>query len=176
MLGQLQTVPALDRRDLLAAPVSAALEAGQAPSAQVAPIEPDLADTAAFCAAYDVPMEASANCVIVTGKRGGEARHAACVVLATTRADVNNVVRRYLDTRKASFADTDFATETTGMEYGGITVIGLPTQWPVLIDARVVAAGQVVVGSGIRGSKIVLPATELAALPAAVVLDDLAQA
>lgn len=174
MFGRLQTVPALDRRDLLAAPVSAALDAGQAPSALVAPIDPDLADTAALCEAYDVAMGVSANCVIVTGRRGGESRHAACVVLANTRADVNRSVRRYLDARKASFAGTDFATEASGMEYGGITPIGLPSEWPVLIDAGVVAAGSVVVGSGIRGSKIVVPASELTELPAAVMLDDLA--
>jgi prolyl-tRNA editing enzyme YbaK/EbsC (Cys-tRNA(Pro) deacylase) len=174
MFGRLQAVPALDRPDLLAGPVAAALHAGWAPSAQVAPIDPALADTAALCDAYDVPMDASANCVVVTGKRGGEARHAACIVLATTRADVNNAVRRHLGARKASFASVDFATEATGMEYGGITPIGLPADWAVLIDPGVVAAGPVVVGSGIRGSKLVLPADELAALPTAVVLDGLA--
>jgi len=174
MFGRLQTVPALDRPDLLAPPVHTALAAGHAPSAMVAPIDPDMADTTALCEAYDVPMDVSANCVIVTGKRAGEQRHAACLVLATTRADVNNVVRRHLDARKASFAGTDFATESSEMEYGGITPIGLPESWPVLIDAGVVAAGQVVIGSGVRGSKLVVPAEELVKLPSAVLLEGLA--
>ena len=174
MFGRLQTVPATERPDLLAPPVREALAAGHTPSAQVAPIDPELADTAALCEAYDVPMEASANCVIVTGRRAGVERHAACLVLATTRADVNGVVRRHLDARKASFAGTDFATAASGMEYGGITPIGLPAQWPLLIDRAVVDAGTVVVGSGIRASKIVVPAEELAKLPGAMVLDDLA--
>lgn len=174
MFGRLEAVPALDRPDLLALPVTEALRAGWTPSARVAPIDPALADTAAFCEAYDVPMEVSANCVVVTGKRGGEMRHAACVVLATTRADVNNAVRRHLGTRKASFASAEFATETTRMEFGGITPVGLPAGWPVLLDPGVVATGPVVVGSGVRASKLVVPADELAALPAAVVLEGLA--
>jgi prolyl-tRNA editing enzyme YbaK/EbsC (Cys-tRNA(Pro) deacylase) len=96
------------------------------------------------------------------------------MVLATTRADVNGVVRRRLDVRSASFAQMDEAVELTGMEYGGITPIGLPDGWPVLVDAAVVAAGLVVIGSGIRGSKLELPGDALADLPGAVVLEGLA--
>ena len=178
-MGALATVPALDRPDLLATPVSGALRAWSAPTpvdeVLVAEIDPALADTAAFCAEYKVAPDESANCVVVTGRRGGEDRFAACVVLATTRADVNGVVRRFLDVRKASFAATDVATELTGMEYGGITPIGLPADWPILVDARVVDRPGVVIGSGLRRSKIVLPGRTLRELPSAVVLDDLAR-
>jgi prolyl-tRNA editing enzyme YbaK/EbsC (Cys-tRNA(Pro) deacylase) len=170
----LDLVPALQRPDLLAPPVVAALSAWGRDDVRVAPIDPDLADTAAFCAAYDVPLEQSANCVVIAAKRGGEIRYAACMVLATTRADVNGVVRRHLDARKASFAAMDDAVALTGMEYGGITPIGLPADWPILVDALVVEAGLVVVGSGIRGSKIELPGEAMAELPGAVVLDGLA--
>ena len=114
MFGRLETMPAREHPELLAQPVVAALESGVAPSAEVAQIDPDYADTAKLNEAYDVPMEVSANCVIVTGRRAGVERHAACVVLAHTRADVNNVVRRRLDARKASFASQDFAVEATG--------------------------------------------------------------
>ena len=170
----LDLVPALDRPDLLAAPVAAALSGwSRAGDVRVAPIDPDLADTAAFCTAYDVPLERSANCVVVAAKRGGETRYAACMVLATTRADVNGFVRRHLDARKASFAAMDDAVSLTGMEYGGITPVGLPPDWPVLVDAQVAAAGLVVIGSGIRGSKLELPGDALADLPSAVVLDGL---
>jgi prolyl-tRNA editing enzyme YbaK/EbsC (Cys-tRNA(Pro) deacylase) len=113
--------------------------------------------------------------VVVTGKRAGEVRYAACMVLATTRADVNGVVRRHLDVRKASFASTEDAVARTGMKYGGITPIGLPPDWPVLVDRRVADAPYVVIGSGVRYSKIALPGPALAALPGAVVLDDLAR-
>jgi prolyl-tRNA editing enzyme YbaK/EbsC (Cys-tRNA(Pro) deacylase) len=137
----------------------------------VAPIDPTLADTAAFCAEYDVPMAASANCVVVLGRRGGESTYAAVMVLATDRADIDGVVRRHLGVRKISFAAQDDAVSRTGMEYGGITPIGLPADWPVLVDAAVAAAGPVVIGSGIRGSKLVLDGDELTKLPAATVLE-----
>lgn len=175
MLGKLDTEPARERPDLLAAPVAAGLTVWTtAPEdVLVAPIDPELADTAAFCQAYDVALAASANCVVVAGRRGGETRYAACLVLATTRADVNGVVRRRLDARKASFAPMDDAVSLTGMEYGGITPIGLPEGWPILIDPRVTEAGYVVVGSGLRRSKIVLPGSALATLPGAEVIPDL---
>lgn len=172
MLGRLDLVPALDRPDLLAAPVMAALQA-HAVVAQVAEIDPDLADTAAFCEAYGIALEQSANCVVVAGRRGDEVRDAACVVLATTRADVNGVVRRRLDARKASFAPQEQTVAATGMESGGITPVGLPAGWPVLLDAAVVAAAQVVVGSGVRRSKLVLPGAALTGLPGAEVVDGL---
>ena len=174
-LGVLDTSPATERPELLAPPVVASLTDFEAAAGVfAAPIDADLADTAAFCAAYDVPLSASANCVVVSGKRAGELRWAAAVVLATTRADVNGVIRRRLDVRKVSFAAMDEAVERTGMQYGGITPIGLPAGWPILIDAAVVAAGPVVIGSGIRGSKIVIDGADLALLPGAEVIEGLA--
>jgi prolyl-tRNA editing enzyme YbaK/EbsC (Cys-tRNA(Pro) deacylase) len=120
-------------------------------------------------------MESSANCVVVAGKRSGETRYAACLVLATTRADVNGIVRRHLDVRKASFAPMDTAVAETGMEYGGITPIGLPKDWPILVDSRVVAVEHAIIGSGVRRSKLVLPGAALAELPGAEVIPDLAR-
>jgi prolyl-tRNA editing enzyme YbaK/EbsC (Cys-tRNA(Pro) deacylase) len=170
-LGRLDLAPADQRLDLLAAPVAAAV--GPIPDVQVAAIDPDLADTAALCEAYDVSLDISANCVVVTGKRAGVVRQAACVVLATTRADVNGLVRRRLDARKASFAAVDFVTEATGMEYGGITPVGLPEDWLLLVDSVVADTDVVVIGSGLRRSKIVLPGPALAKLPGAEVIDGL---
>ena len=115
-VGTLLAVPATERPDLLAQPVRVALDTRPDAEVYVAEIDPDLADTAQFCAAYDVPPEISANCVVVAGRRGGEQRVAACMVLATTRADVNNVVKRRLDVRKASFLPMDEAVLATGME------------------------------------------------------------
>ena len=176
MLGRLPLVPALDAPELLAPPVLAALQAWpHADRAQVAPIDADLADTAAFCAAYDVGLEQSANCVVVVGKRGDVVRTAACLVLATTRADVNGLVKRHLDVRKASFAPREETVTNTGMEFGGITPVGLPEGWPVLVDPAVLAAGPVVVGSGLRRSKLVLPGELVAALPGVQVLPGLGQ-
>lgn len=178
VLGSLVAVPALDRPDLLADPVALALKAmdpDDAAHVGVAEIDPALADTAEFCAAYGSPLEGSANCVVVAGRRGEITRYAACLVLASTRADVNGLVRRRLDARKASFAPMDDAVAITGMEYGGITPIGLPAEWPVLVDAAVAAAAAVVVGSGVRHSKLALPGPLAARLPGAEVVDGLAR-
>jgi prolyl-tRNA editing enzyme YbaK/EbsC (Cys-tRNA(Pro) deacylase) len=181
VMGSLKLEPALARLDLLASPVAKALEVwpAEAPvdgdQVLVAPIDPDLADTAAFCEAYGIGLEVSANCVIVAGRRADVIRYAACVILATTRADVNGTVRRLLDARKASFAPMDEAVRLTGMEYGGITPIGLPPSWPVLVDARVVATPHVIIGSGVRHSKIAIAGPALGALPEAQVIEGLAR-
>jgi prolyl-tRNA editing enzyme YbaK/EbsC (Cys-tRNA(Pro) deacylase) len=179
MAVNLPLVPALDRPDLLAPVTAKALEqlagAGVLDPAtvEVAAIDPDLADTAAFCAEYGVGLEESANCVVLAGKRAGEVIYAACMVLATTRADVNGLARKQLGVRKVSFAPMDEAVGLTSMEYGGITPVGLPADWPILVDRAVAEAPRVVIGSGVRGSKLWLPGAALAALPNAEVLDGL---
>jgi len=168
--GRLDWTAELDR--LVAAPVRDALAAWpRAAEVRAAPIDPDLADTAEFCAQYGVELADSANCVVIAGRRGEITRYAACVVLATTRADVNGLVRRHLDARKASFAAMDAAVEATGMEYGGITPVGLPADWPVLVDTAVTGCSWIVIGSGIRGSKLAVPGALAARLPGAEVLD-----
>lgn len=174
--GSLTVVPAPTRTDLLAEPVAKALAALAEPDAiGVTEIDPSLADTAAFCEVYGSPLTASANCVVVAGRRSGEVRFAAALVLATTRADVNGVIKRRLDVRKASFAPMDEAVSLTGMEYGGITPVGLPAEWPILIDKAVADAPELVIGSGIRGSKLLISGAALAALPGAEVIEGLAQ-
>jgi prolyl-tRNA editing enzyme YbaK/EbsC (Cys-tRNA(Pro) deacylase) len=173
-IGILAAVPALERRDLLAESVASALAdlADKLPAEDVgvAEIDPEVADTATFCERYHVAPEESANCVVVAGRRDGQTRLAACLVLASTRADVNGLVRRELDVRKASFAPMETAVELTGMEYGGITPIGLPADWPVFIDEAVATAPRVIIGSGLRRSKLTLPGATAARLPGAVIL------
>ncbi len=163
--GSLDWTPLRDHLDRAAAPVAAA--AGLVPDALVATIDHTLADTAAFCEAYEVAPEHSANCVVVTARRGEVTRYAAVMVLATMRADVNGVVRKALDARKCSFAARDEAVALTAMEFGGITPVGVPGGWTILVDEAVLAAGDVVVGSGLRRSKLLLPAAGLMALPGA---------
>lgn len=173
----LERVPALTAPELLAAPVAAALAALPADVAariEAAPIDPDLADTAAFSEAYGFLLDGGANCIVVAGKRGEGVRFAACVVLAHTRLDVNRVVRKLLDVRKASFAPMDQAVELTGMDYGGITPIGLPSAWPVYVDSRVLDAPDAVIGAGRRGAKVFLPGSVLGALPGVQVVEGLA--
>ncbi|HEX3466387.1 MAG TPA: YbaK/EbsC family protein [Candidatus Elarobacter sp.] len=176
-IGNLPAERALDRADLLAPSVAAAIESwpGATPpdAFWVAEIDPELADTAAFCERYAFPMDRSANCVVLAARREGRSWFAACVVLATTRADVNNLAKKQLGASKISFAPMDAATAASAMEYGGITPLGLPPDWPILVDAAVAAEGRVVIGSGVRRSKISLPGAALAEIPGAVVLSGL---
>jgi prolyl-tRNA editing enzyme YbaK/EbsC (Cys-tRNA(Pro) deacylase) len=168
-LGDLVWLPAAEHPELLAPAVRQAIQAADL-SCFVAAIDPTLADTAEFCATYQVPLEISANCVVVAGRRGETTTMAACLVLATDRADINKVVRRHLDVRKISFAAMSDAVEQTGMEYGGITPIGLPADWPVLVDSAVAEQDWVVIGSGIRGSKILVSGPAVSQLSTAEVL------
>jgi prolyl-tRNA editing enzyme YbaK/EbsC (Cys-tRNA(Pro) deacylase) len=174
-IGTLTSLPALDHPDLVAPPVLAALAAWPAAGeVAVVEIDPEQADTAAMSAAYDLPMDTGANCVVIAGSRAGEERIAACVVRADTRADVNNRVRRLLDVRKASFLPMDRAVAESGMEYGGITPLGLPGEWRVLVDPRCLDIDVAIIGSGVRRSKILVPGRLLGELPGAEVVDGLA--
>ncbi|MGW7406620.1 YbaK/EbsC family protein [Streptomyces sp. NPDC054833] len=178
-IGHFDTAaPAPDCLDELTRPVADAVRQwrGSVPADQIVYVEtdPQWADTAVFVEHYGRELlERSANCVVVAGKRGGETTLAACVVLSTTRVDVNGVVRRQLGARKASFASMDLATGETGMEYGGITPVGLPGGWPVLVDSAVVDLPYVLVGSGRRRGKLLVPGKAFAELPGAVVLEGL---
>ena len=170
----LTSLPATSSPELVAAPVAAALASwAHAEQVAVVEIDPGLADTAAMTEAYEIPLTASGNCVVVAGARAGEERVAACVVRADTRADVNSLVKRMLDVRKASFLPTDRAVAETGMEHGGITPIGLPDGWRVLVHDALLAEEVVVLGSGVRRSKLLLPGALLADLPGAEVVADL---
>ena len=141
----------------------------------VVEIDPAVADTAAMAEAYDLSMDSGANCVVVAGRRGGDERVAACLVRADTRADVNNVVRRLLDVRKATFLSMERAVEESGMEYGGITPVGLPEGWRLLVDSRVPDIEVAVIGSGVRRSKLLVPGALAAELPGAEVVEGLAR-
>ena len=171
--------PALERADLLGPPVAAALRALEASSprgadlarrARVVPIDPGHSDTGALNARYSLDPEATGNCVLVAGRRTGQERIAACVVRATDSADVNHVVKRRIDVRKASFLPVERAVQMSGMEYGGITPVGLPGDWRLLIDAAVAGRDTVLIGSGVRRSKLLVPGALLAALPGAEVV------
>ena len=137
---------------------------------EIIPCDPDLADTAAFCEAYGYALEDSANTIVVMGKADPPV-YAACVVLATSRLDVNKVVRKRLGTRKASFASGDATMELTGMAIGGVTPVGLPTALPLWVDARVMERERIILGGGGRDRKVLAPPTLLTALGAEVVED-----
>jgi prolyl-tRNA editing enzyme YbaK/EbsC (Cys-tRNA(Pro) deacylase) len=173
-LGTIEAVPAQERPDLLADPVRVLLEeAGWGDRVGVFPIDPALSETASTRERYGLDPATLVNCVLVAGRREGEERVAACLVPATKRTDVNGTVRRRLGVRKASFLPQDEAVTRSGMEYGGITAIGLPEGWPVLVDPDVVTTPLVLIGSGVRRSKLLVPGDLLGELPGAEVLEAL---
>jgi len=140
---------------------------------EVMECDPGLADTAAFVEAYGVPFDQSANTILVASK-GAEPTYVACVLLATTSLDVNNVVRREMGVRKASFARAEPTIEVTGMEIGGVTPFGLPPEMPILVDSRVMQPEWIVLGGGNRSSKLRLAPQALDAVPSVRVIEGLA--
>jgi prolyl-tRNA editing enzyme YbaK/EbsC (Cys-tRNA(Pro) deacylase) len=140
--------------------------------AQVIEVDPDLADTAAFCEHYGYPPETSGNCILVAS-RDDPPTMAACLALATTRLDVNKRVRKLLGVRKCSFAPAELTQQTTGMQIGGVTPFGLPDGLPIWIDARIRALDHVIVGGGSRSIKLLVAPTAFTAIGAEFV-DDLA--
>jgi len=158
-------------------PVLAAADATGVPY-EVVPCDPALADTAEFCATYGYAPEQSANAIVVVGKPSSASEprvYAACLVLATTRLDVNGVVRRRFGVKKASFASPDETIAITGMQIGGVTPYGLPADLPLWIDSRVMDVPHAIVGGGSRDRKLLVPPESLARLPNAEVVEHLAK-
>lgn len=141
---------------------------------QVMACDPELADTAVFCEHYGVPLENSVNAILVKAKTGGE-RFAACVLLATTRLDVNRVVRKRLEARRVSFASADETRDITGMEIGGVTPICLPENLPLWVDGRVMQADYVILGGGNRSSKIKISPRVFDHMPSTTIIEGLAK-
>jgi prolyl-tRNA editing enzyme YbaK/EbsC (Cys-tRNA(Pro) deacylase) len=175
-LGNLKFLPAKDHPELMSPVVAKAISnLSNVEQIGVTEIDPNLSDTTAFCNEYKVGMNQAANCVILEAKRADKTWFAACVILGSTRADVNGMARRTLDARKVSFAPMDKAVAESGMEYGAITPIGLPTEWLILVDQAVVDSEYVIIGSGIRKSKLAIPGKLFALLPNVQVLNGLAK-
>lgn len=195
-LGTLEFLKAVEHPEMVAMPVKESLEKAEGGGeVGVAEIDPGLSDTAAFCEKYEIGQEVAANCVILRAKKktplstdGTDANSllegkteteevifAACVILATTRTDVNGLMRELLGTKKISFAPMDDAVSKSGMEFGAITPVGLPAEWPIFIDKAVADAPQLIIGSGIRKSKLLVSGKFLAGLPNAQVLEGLGQ-
>ena len=174
-IGTLQFEPALEHSEAVAPVVFEMLKASTSASAVgVSPIDPAFSDTAQFCEAYDVTTEESANCVVLKTKKGEERGFAALVLLASTRADINGKACEALGVKKASFASMGEAVALSHMEFGAITPIGLPNEWTILLDKRVADSTHVIIGSGIRGSKLAVSGAFLARLPNVRVVDGLA--
>ena len=159
--------------DAMEAPVRAALEALGVEHAWL-PCDPDLADTAAYCEHYGWSLERSANAILVASKKP-PGKHAVCIVLATSRLDVNRTVRRRMGVKRVSFASAELTERLTGMLVGGVTPFGLPEGLPVWVDSRVMERDQVIIGGGSRAAKIRLDPRELLKCPRVEVVEGLAR-
>ncbi|WP_103953684.1 YbaK/EbsC family protein [Nonomuraea solani] len=177
MSDSLQFVPALSRPELLAEPVRAVLERwAEAPwseDVQVAEIDPAFAGGSELCDHYGLDPKFGGNCLVIEARRGGVFKRAACLIPPGTRADLNGVVRRHLQVRQVTMLDRDSAVSDSNMDYGSITVIGLPSDWPVLIDASLSDLPRLVIGSGRLRAKLRLPGEALADMTGATVLTGL---
>lgn len=173
--GNLDFTPAVNHPELLVELTIDLLKnwSGETPVEEilVSEIDPEFADSLNFCDKYNIRPEDGANCLIVESKRAGEVKHAAVLVPVDKRADINNIVRKTLNASSISFASREFAVEATGMEFGSITVVGLPKDWPILIDEDVIKIPHLILGGGLRKSKLLVPGKALAQLPNAKVLN-----
>lgn len=171
-VGKLIFESAKDNLHLLAKPVQDKLGSVEL---LVSEIDPEFSDTAAFCEKYQISPKQAANCLVIEAVRGNDIKYAACLVPGNTRADLNKLVRKQLKVRRVSLAPRDFVVNSTGMEYGGITIIGLPSTWQILIDKSLVSIPNLVIGSGVRNSKLLVSGHTLEELPNATILEGLGQ-
>jgi len=145
---------------------------GLAMSHEMVEIDPQYADTAAFCARYGYPMEQSANTIIVGSKKEPK-RYCACVVRATRRLDVNHAVRKLLGVSRLSFADPEETRALTGMMLGGVTVLALPADLPIYVDGGLMDLPWIILGGGSRSLKVKITPDVFRVLPGASVVPDL---
>lgn len=138
-------------------------------------IDPEFSDTANFCEKYGFSSLEGANCIVLKCKKEGERSYAVALIRADSRLDVNKTCKKALAVSKVSFADQNDAVELTGMEYGGITPIGLPKDWKILVDPQVLDVPKIIIGSGVRSSKIHIEPSEVLKLPNAELVENLSQ-
>ncbi|MER8005195.1 YbaK/EbsC family protein [Streptomyces sp. NPDC094149] len=177
MAARFLSQPVCDRLDLVADPVREVIQkwstAEWIKEVRVAEIDPVHAGGADLCEHYGLDIRTGGNCVLVKSKRGAQTRKAACLVPVATRADLNGLVKRTLGARQVSLLARQDAVAESGMEYGSITVVGLPEEWPVLVDSTLAEAKEVTIGSGRVNAKLQLPGFALVAMTSAVVLEGL---
>lgn len=172
--GNLEFKPALENTHLVPETVKTFLEKWPlAKEVLVAEVDPDFTDSAAFCEKYNILPTQGANCLIIEVKRAGLSSYAVCLVPIAARANLNNVVRKFLNAKGISMASRDFAVERSQMEFGSITVLGLPSDWQILIDEKLLSVPNLVIGGGLRKSKLLIRGKLLSELPNAQIVPGL---
>lgn len=171
--------PALTRPELLAPSVAGVIERWrQAPwidEVRVAEIDPMFARGVDLCEHYGLDLKQAGNCLILKASRAGRSWMAGCLVPPDRRTNLGSIVRKTLNAREISLLPKELAIKETEMEYGSITVIGLPEEWPVLIDASLAHAKALVIGSGVLRSKLRLPGEALVTMTNGLALTGLSR-
>lgn len=177
-VGDLIFGKAVDNPSLIAPPIKTFLAQwnGQVSKNEilVAEINPEFSDSLSFCKKYNIPLTQGGNCLVIEAQRGNDISYAACLVPINSKANLNSIVRKHLNARRVSLAEKDFAVQTSGMEYGSITIIGLPSEWSLLIDESLISITNLVIGGGLRKSKLLIQGELLSKLPNATIIHDLA--
>jgi len=132
-------------------------------------VESSASDTQFFSARYGYPLDDCANTLILKYKKNGTTAYAAAICTGARRLDVNGAIKQLLAAQRISFARAEITTELTGMVPGGITVFGLPADWPVLIDRTMLCQSAVIMGGGTREVKLVVPTRVLSGLPSVII-------
>lgn len=141
----------------------------------VAEIDPNYAGGLDLCNKYNIDLKLGANCLIAEGIRKDQKTIVALLVPVGYKYDMNKTVRKALDARMVSASPLDFVLKETKMEYGSITPIGLPKDWLIFVDPLVLKNEQVIIGGGLKTSKISIPTSILLKLPNIQILEGLAK-
>ncbi len=141
----------------------------------VAKINPDYMDGIKLCEYYNVDIKMGVNCLICECKRGINKSYVALLVSTGYRYNMSSTVRKYTNSRIVSVAPLEYVLEKTKMEYGSINPIGLPADWKIFIDPKVMEVERIICGSGLKTSKLSLPSKYLLKINNAEILENLAK-
>jgi prolyl-tRNA editing enzyme YbaK/EbsC (Cys-tRNA(Pro) deacylase) len=141
----------------------------------VAEIDPQFTGSKEFCEHYNVDPSDGANCIIIEVVKGSEKSFACCLVPIGYRADLNSLVRKHFNARRVSFAPLEQVEKETKMEYGSITFFGLPNNWPILIDSKILEKENVIIGGGKKVSKLLIPTKIFKQIPNLEIIDGLSR-
>ena len=124
----------------------------------------EYADTYLFCEKYEYPIEYCANTILLSSKKPPD-YYVACVLQGNKKLDVNNKVRKLMNSSKVSFASHEETVSLTNMKSGGVTIFGLPKSIDVYVDSEIMNNPYLIFGSGNRNCKIKIEPNYLNQIP-----------
>ena len=144
-------------------------------SVLVAEINPEYMDGIKLCEQYNINPKVGINCLICVCKRADNKNYVALLVPVGYKYNMSSTVRKYTNSRMVSVAPLQYVLEKTKMEYGSINPLGLPDDWKIFIDPKVMEEDRIICGSGIQKSKLSLPSNYLIKLKNSEILEGLAK-